>query len=99
MFRELDDRYSEGQTLANMGILYLQQGDEENAIALWQNAFSQLPPDLEKSQQVKQWLQSLQESNPELAQKLNPQTANRTLVLVGGAILAIAIALFLIFSR
>lgn len=98
-FRELDDPYSEGQTLANMGILYLQQGDEEKAIALWQNALTKLPPDFEKSQQVKMWLQSLQVSNPELARKLNPQPPHRTLVLVGGAILVGAIAIFLIFSR
>ena len=40
MARVLGDRQGEGLTLANMGLLYEERGDQEEACALWKEALS-----------------------------------------------------------
>ncbi len=47
------------QTLGNLGILYLQEGDLEKATSLWQTALTSLPPDSQAQQQLKKWMQSI----------------------------------------
>ena len=96
-FRELQDRYGEAQTLANMGILYMQQSDKEKAVVLWQEALAKLPSDLPKSKRVAQWLQSIKGSTVEVPHNISDRPIDRQKVLIlGGFIVTIAIALFLL---
>jgi tetratricopeptide (TPR) repeat protein len=96
-FRELTDSYGEAQTLANMGILYIQQNDQEQAADLWQEALTKLPPDLPKSKRVAQWLQSIKGLTFEVSKSaIAPPPKGQTLILLGGFIVVIAIALFLL---
>ncbi|MGC9083544.1 MAG: tetratricopeptide repeat protein, partial [Anaerolineae bacterium] len=55
--RALGDRHGEGQTLANMGVLYKRQGDLEKARALWREALSKLHPASPDYRTVKGWLE------------------------------------------
>ena len=96
-FRELRDCYGEAQTLANMGILYMQQNDQEKAVVLWQDALSKLPSDLPKTKRVAQWLQSIKGVSIEVPQTISDRAVERQkLIMLGGLIAVIAIALFLL---
>lgn len=96
-FGELRDRYGEAQTLANMGILYMQQSDKEKAVVLWQDALAKLPSDLPKTKRVAEWLQSIKGVSVEVPQKISDRPVERQkLIILGGFIVVIAIALFLL---
>jgi tetratricopeptide (TPR) repeat protein len=96
-FRDLKDRYGEGQTLANMGILHAQQSDKEKAAVLWQEALTKLPPNLPKTKRVTEWLQAIDGRNAEAAGQASVRPAGRRIFMVlGGFIVVIAIALFLL---
>lgn len=56
IFRQLGDRHGEGQTLANLGLLYKKRGNLKQAISLWQEALTKLHPDSPEIQAVRQWL-------------------------------------------
>jgi len=58
IFRELGDRHGEGKTLMNMGLLYEQQGQQEQAVALWREALTKLHPDSPEYREVQEWLES-----------------------------------------
>jgi tetratricopeptide (TPR) repeat protein len=47
------------QTLVNLGTLYIQEGEPEKALSLWQSALSSLPPNSQPQQQLKKWMQSI----------------------------------------
>ncbi|MBD0344319.1 MAG: tetratricopeptide repeat protein [Coleofasciculus sp. Co-bin14] len=99
IFRELGDRYGEAQTLANMGILQIKQGHEQSAAILWQDALSKLPSDLPKSKRVAEWLQSIKLPPSEtLVQTRESPPDRQSLYLLGGFILVIAIALFMLLT-
>ncbi len=57
IFRKLNDRHGKGQTLANLGLLYEQQGQSEKARALWQEALAKLHPDSSEHRRVAGWLE------------------------------------------
>lgn len=99
IFGKLEDYYGEGQTLANLGILYVQQDNEEQAVSVWREALGKLPSDLPRSKQVAEWLKSSSGSLVEVAQKSNElhQDQGSSVTTLAGAIVVIAIALFLMF--
>ena len=95
----MKDSYEEGQTLANLGILYAQRSNQEKTIALWQEAQRKLPSDLPKSQRIAEWLEStcgltVAASSKSIEQS---QAQRPTLKILGGLIVVIAIILSLIF--
>jgi tetratricopeptide (TPR) repeat protein len=93
IFGELRDRYGEAQTLANMGILHIQQSHEEKAVALWQEALTKLPSDLPKSKRVAEWLQSINVQTSNTPQKTS-EPPRRIFYMLG---FVMAITLFLLF--
>ncbi len=106
IFGELKDRYGEAQTLANMGIFHIQQSHEDKAVALWQEALTKLPSDLPKSKRVVEWLHSISKltsvsvadkGSVPVPQETSAPPQRRSLYMIGGIVLAIAIALFLLF--
>ena len=54
--RRASDRHREGTTLANMDLLYKQQGRKEKAVALWQEALAKLHPDSPEHRRVAGWV-------------------------------------------
>lgn len=115
VFGELKDRYGEGQTLANMGVLHKQQNQDEKAVVFWQEALSQLPSDLPKSKRLREWIDLVKYSSVTVSPNPDNQPTETVLpkpvsheerssqprlwIILGGLILMIAIAIFLIFLR
>ncbi len=97
-FRKLKDPYGEGQTLANMGILYAQQSNQEKATALWQEALTKLSPNSPKSKRVAEWLRSIDGRSLEAFPKTSDRfTRHRIFSILGGFAVVSAIAWFLLF--
>ncbi|MBF2080530.1 MAG: tetratricopeptide repeat protein, partial [Synechococcales cyanobacterium T60_A2020_003] len=54
--RQLGDVQGEGQTLANLGVLYEHQNQPDQALDLWHQALTKLHPDSPKYATVSQWI-------------------------------------------